>query len=267
MGELCTAFGGCMKKYRLVNAAVHAGLAMVCFQFLKWFLSHPDAATKLYEAVPQLKSVEDFIPLAAAAVLTGVFKYSDRFARWIIEDIPLVSKLLRRLLAGSSFAEGDWPLVVVDGKSGELVYLGFATVGYRGEQLTFEGTDWFPDGRFAHDFTAKQTLATGNVLQYWYEQGHNAAMKGYTEVYFFPKGARRERLSGRFIDDVHPNVRFYARRQRVGWFGRRLRSLADQLAAARDLWTQIAPDIPRFIATPLSTPWEVTVVTKATVAA
>jgi hypothetical protein len=193
-----------MKKFRLVNATVHAGLALLGFQFLKWFLSHPEAAIKLHDAFPLLKNIQDFVPLAVAGILVGAFRYSDGVSRWIIEDIPLVSKALRKLLSRSTFAEGDWPLVVVHGATGDL---GFATIGYGNEQLTIAGRDWRPGGTFVHDFEAIQTRVTGNRLQYWYEQGHLGELRGYTEVHFFPKDARRERLTGRFSDDMHPNVR------------------------------------------------------------
>lgn len=236
-----------MPRYRVILTALHALIAAVFGLIANqrgWFEAQDAAYGNLAW-------------LGALLGLFVLFRYSYLFATFVIEKIPIVSPALRRLLAGTSTIEGDWPLVVVtlDSVSGRarLTYLGFLNVTYRDGQLKVTGRDWYPDGRHAHDFESQQSRLAGNLLQYWYHQGEGSRMRGYTEIYFFPDDAVPERHAGEFLDKEHNSARFYARKLKSR---RRLRSDKDRLAAARAFWESIEPVIDTIANRPVSADWE-----------
>ncbi len=202
-----------------------------------WVLQH----------LEQLQSyIADYKAYALPALLAGLallFRMSDKLSKTILERIPVFSKLLRRILSGSYFIEGDWPLVVADMEKQELLYLGFLRIGYRDGQIFVSGDDWHPGGAHAQSFQSVQSLYRNHTLQYWYEQGaslHAPDMRGYTEIYFFPKDGPAARHAGKFLDPRHTSdIRFYAKKQRYRTFGRRIRTKEKKLEAAKLLWAEL----------------------------
>jgi hypothetical protein len=224
-----------MHSYRSIHSAVHAVIASVC-----WFvLQHYDQLQALAYGYPKLASA------AIIASLVLLFRASDGIARLLIEQVPLLSRGLRRLLSGRQWIEGDWPLVVVDMVKQQPLYLGFLRIDFRGGQPYVHGDDWHMDGEHAHAFESVQSLQTEEMLQYWYRQGaslHEADMRGYTEIFFFPHGALAERHAGKFLDPKHTDdIRFYAVRRRYRWREKRIASKQEKLEAASGLWQQLAP--------------------------
>ncbi len=226
-----------MQSFRSVNSAVHAAVAGLCLSVLQ----HLDQL-QIY--------IADYKAYAIPAILGGLaflFRMSDAFAKALLENIPLFSRALRHFLSGKDFVEGDWPLVVVDIEQRALLYIGFLRVGFRGGQLTVAGDDWSPDGLHAQSFRSMQALLRDHTLHYWYEQGaslHRPEMRGYTEVFFFPKGEPAERHAGKFLDPRHTrDIRFYARKLQYKRFERGLSSTEDKIAAGRQLWSDIEPKL------------------------
>lgn len=202
-----------------------------------------------------------YLFVGALLGLFFLFRYANVLSDILIEKIPGLSRMLRRALSGENFVEGDWPLVVLGRDAATqaptLSYLGFLTISYQGGQLKVSGRDWNPDGTHAHDFESQQSRLDGNLLQYWYHQGEDARMRGYTEMYFFPKDGEFERHAGEFLDKQHNAARFYARRLRYGRGGvKRPRTEKERLAAAQAFWTSIKDDISKITARPLSADWE-----------
>ena len=230
-----------MPSFRIVHSAVHACVAGLCW----WVFQNMD----------QLKdAIADYRHLAIPALLAGLallFRTSDSLSNFIIEKIPGVSKALRRVLSGRGFIEGDWPLVVVDmepeGKSEPaLLYLGFLSIDFKKGQPFVHGDDWTVKGNLAHHFESMQSRYQDGLLQYWYEQGESQFtpdMRGYTEIYFFPKGDHAKRHAGTFLDTQHPHVRFYAHRRPYGWFERRITTTEQKLEAAGKLWSTLEPKL------------------------
>ncbi len=236
-----------MARYRSILTGLHALIAVVFGLIANqraWFEAQDAAYGNL-------------VWLGALLGLFLLFRYAHVFATGLIEKIPGFSPILRRVLAGSSCIEGDWPLIVVapDSVTGRtrLTYLGFLNVTYRDGQLKVTGRDWYPDGRHAHDFESQQSRLDGNRLQYWYHQGEGSRMRGYTEIYFFPDDAVPERHAGEFLDKEHNSARFYARKLKSR---RRLRSDAERLAAARAFWESLEPHIDTVANRPVSADWE-----------
>lgn len=237
-----------MSRYRIVNSFVHAGIAGLCWLIL----SHlDDVQSSIMNYDQTFQKYKAFIVPALLTGLAFLFRFSDKLANALVEKVPLFSSLLRRLLSGRAFIEGDWPLFVVDfaekDPSKRLRYLGFLSVSFERGQIYVYGNDWNPDGAHAMEFQSKQSLYSDCKLQYWYEQGsslHNAAMRGYTEIFFFPRTAAAERHAGKFLDATHTtDIRFYAERRRYGLFERRLTTKVGQLEAARALWQRFEPRI------------------------
>lgn len=227
-----------MNYFRIVHSAVHACVAGVC-----WF------------ALEHLGDLQDLLTgykeYTIPAVLTGLallFRTSDALSNVIVEKIPFFSRALRRTLSGKEFIEGDWPLVVVDMEQLAPLYFGFLSIDFRDGQPAVRGDDWKIDGAHAHAFRSMQSRYHDNTLQYWYEQGqslHQPDMRGYTEIFFFPKNALAERHAGKFLDPKHTSdIRFYAKRRPRGLFERRLEATEEKLAAARELWAEIQPRLP-----------------------
>lgn len=226
--------------FRGVHSAVHASVAALTW----WVLQHWEqlqahsAAYKNY-ALP-----------AVLAGLALLFRISYPLSTVIVEKIPLFSPLLRRLLIGKDFIEGDWPLVVVDMENQQPLYLGFLNIDFRQGQLYVSGDDWRPDGTHAQAFHSVQSLYRNRTLHYWYEQGESLrdpAMRGYTVIYFFPDEGLAKRHAGKFIDVMHTrDIRFYAKKQRYGLFQRHFGEddVSKKLEAARQLWLELEPKLP-----------------------
>ena len=196
--------------------------------------------------------VRKWVLLGAVPVLAFLFQKSDAFARFLLEDLP-VSQQMRKTLAGKNYIEGDWPLIVVDVSSKQLLYYGYLTIDFADGQLVIAGRDWKTDGTAAHDFESQQARYSEGRLQYWYEQGQNGEMRGYTEIYFFPKHRRPERHAGEFLDKQHKSVRFYAKKLE----GVPLpRSEKERLGAAKAFWKEFEPGLTEALGRPISTDWE-----------
>jgi len=187
---------------------------------------------------------------AAPAVLAGLaflFRLSYPISAFIVEKIPVFSRLLRRAIMGREFIEGDWPLVVADMQARKLLYLGFLNISFRDGQLYVQGDDWDPDGSHAQSFRSMQSLYRDGILHYWYEQGqslHAPDMRGYTEVYFFPVRGLAKRHAGKFLDVRHTSdIRFYAKKQEYGRFEPPfgVDNKDKKLEAARELWNELEP--------------------------
>ena len=237
-----------MHHYRLVRSLVNAGIASVC----TFFAMHGDIFVRMSETCFQSGAYDKYFALATLPILTFLFQNSDFLVAIVLERIPLVSYRLRRLIAGADFIEGDWPLVVVDADTRELRYYGYLTIAYEGGQLRLSGTDWHPDERFAHDFESKQSRYADGRVQYWYEQGENAAMRGYTEIFFFPRKSLAQRLSGEFLDCNHRN-RFYARRLNEAPASKSERQKID---SAKAFWASVQPTLKTMVERPISADWE-----------
>jgi hypothetical protein len=226
-----------MHYFRSVHSAVHAAIAALCwwtFQNMEWLQS-------IFEAYRHLA-----IPVVLGG-LALLFRTSDALSNIILGKIPLLSALLRRLLSGRHFVEGDWPLAVVDMDNRQLLYFGFLRIDFQGGQIHVEGDDWNVDGTHAHAFRSVQSLYKDHTLQYWYEQGaslHRPDMRGYTEIYFFPVNALAERHAGKFLDPKHTSdIRFYAEKQPYRLMSVRAPTKDQKLEAARKFWGELQPKI------------------------
>ena len=231
-----------MNQYRIVHSGVHAAIAALCWMVLSHLNEVEAYITSLK---PILTEYKGFAVPALIAILALLFRVSDKLATVVIEKVPLFSFALRRLLSGRDFIEGDWPLVVVDMATERLLYLGFLSISFKRGQLYVYGNDWSPEAAHAMEFQSKQSLYENCKLQYWYEQGaslHKVDMRGYTEIYFFPRIARAERHAGKFLDASHmTDIRFYATRKTYALFERRLATKDKQFAAAKALWATLEP--------------------------
>jgi hypothetical protein len=236
-----------MQRYQIVYSLIHAAIATM----LLLFVHNIDVLSRTFQELSHSAEYGQWAALALAPVLATLFKFSDELAIVLIEKIPVVSPLLRRALAGEDFIEGDWPLVVVGEKTGELIYLGFLTISHEKGELRVDGVDWRPDGVTAHAFHSEQARYSRRLLQYWYGQGVNNQMRGYTEIYFFPRKGRAQRLAGEFLDKQHAAVRFYALR-----VSPQSRSVGEKIAEAKKVWASLAPDMARMLQQDVSLDWE-----------
>lgn len=197
-------------------------------------------AYKLLQQSRELEAIPDYGVYANAgviAVLWVLFSYSRMISDKLLEWLPLV----RRLFAGSKHIEGDWPLVVVNGRTGTPIYYGFLSIGFADGQYTVKGHDWHPDGRHALNFSSMQTYQSHPTLHYWYQQGEGGRQRGYTFIEFFPSDEVPRRHTGVFHDKEHPDVRFYARKLKYGMFQRRLKEMEQKRLAAKAFADEIAP--------------------------
>ena len=222
-----------MHSYRGVHSSVHAAVAGLCW----WVLQHLELLQSY---------IADYKQYAIPAVLASLallFRMSDRLSKVIVEKIPFFSRLLRRILSGHEFIEGDWPLVVVDMEKQAPLYFGFLRIDFKDGQPYVFGDDWHTGGAHAHAFHSMQSRYRDHTLQYWYEQGaslHHPDMRGYTEIFFFPKNALPERHAGKFLDPRHTSdIRFYAEKRRYRMFEPRLKSKEQKFEAARTLWAEL----------------------------
>ncbi|MBU2582961.1 MAG: hypothetical protein KJ622_14720 [Alphaproteobacteria bacterium] len=242
-----------MPRFQAIHYLVHSAVAFLCYLAL----TQLEAVDRFIAETPTIRQYP-FLTLSVIPLIAVLLQQSDRLARLIIGGIPLVSPLLRRTLQGSDFIEGQWPLVVVDGKSGQLVFYGFLTISFKDSQLYVCGNDWKPDGTHALWFHSVQSRFRERLLQYWYEQGPNRTkpeMRGYTEMYFFPEEGRVKRQAGEFLDKTH-NLRFYAERRTFSRLsGRPPKTDAERIAAAKDLWQRLQPDLPRLLQQTVSKDW------------
>jgi hypothetical protein len=237
-----------MQHYRLVRSLVNALIASIC----TFFAMHGDIFSKVSEACFQSGVYDKYFALATLPVLTFLFQNSDFLVAIVLERIPVVSYRLRRLFAGTDFIEGDWPLVVVDAETLELKYYGYMSIAYESGQLRVFGADWNPDLSHAHDFTSKQSRYADGRVQYWYEQGENGTMRGYTEIFFFPRKTLAQRLSGEFLDCNHQH-RFYARRINEAPIEP---SEQTRIAAAKKVWESVQPNLKSIVGRAISVDWE-----------
>ena len=214
-----------MQRYQIVHAFVHTCIAALLYLFLR--------------NVPaiQQSAYADYFKGGALLLLPFLFNRSAFIANFLIEKVPVISAAIRRLLSGSDFIEGDWPLVVMQADGRSLKYLGFLSITYENGQLVVAGEDWNPDGTPAVKFRSQQSSYSGRKLQYWYAQGasaHEPSMFGYTRIYFFPAHGRIERHAGEFLDKENASPPFYAKRVRYKRFQRRLRDRQEKFDAAKN---------------------------------
>lgn len=222
------------QNYQIVSACVHACIAGLLYLFVRH--------------VTEIRQYEHaaYIQAGAILVLPFLFNQSGFIARVLTESIPVFSGQLRKVLSGSNFIEGDWPLVVVDPQTREPIYYGFLTITYQKGQLVVHGDDWKPDGTHAVRFRSQQSSYENRKLQYWYAQGatlHSPTMFGYTRIYFYPEVGTIDRHAGEFLDKQHTSPPFFARRMRYRAFQRRLKTTDEKIAAARTLWAEIGPSL------------------------
>ena len=184
-------------------------------------------------------------------VLWLLFSYSRTISDALLQSLPLV----RRLLARRGHIEGDWPLVVVDGRTGGVIYYGFLSIGFEDGQYLVVGHDWHPDGNHALNFSSMQTYQVHPTLHYWYEQGEGGRQRGYTFIEFFPRDAVPVRHTGVFHDKEHPDVRFYARKIKYRWLQRRLKGMEPRRLAGKAFADEIAPRLPKMVRTSVDADW------------
>jgi hypothetical protein len=236
-----------MQRYQIVYSLIHAGIAAILLLFVR----NIDFLSQTFQNLSHSAEYGQWAVFALVPVLATLFKFSDELGLILLEKIPLVSFLLRKVLAGEDYIEGDWPLIVISEQTGELVYLGYLTISHESGDLKVDGVDWRPDGVHAHAFHSEQSRYSKRLLQYWYEQGLNNQMRGYTEMYFFPRRGRPKRHAGEFIDKQHANVRFYALR-----IPSRARSVEQKIKEAKKVWAQLQPKTPQLLAQSVSADWE-----------
>lgn len=241
-----------MHRFQSIHYLVHSAVAGLCY----FALIQLESVDRFIE---QSKLLQDypFLTLSVIPVIAVLLQQSDRLARLIIGGIPVFSPALRRMLSGSEFIEGNWPLVVVDAKTRELVFYGFLTVTFKSDQLYVQGNDWRPDGTHALWFHSVQARFQDHLLQYWYEQGENRTkptMRGYTEIYFFPEEGPIARHAGEFLDKEH-NYRFYSERRKFGWLDLPPATDRERIAASADLWSRVQPELPRVLKQSISKDW------------
>lgn len=228
------AGGSILQRYQFVHAFIHATIAGLLYLFLR------------FVAVVDASPYADYIRGGAILVLPFLFNRSGFIANTLIEKVPLLSNGLRRLLSGSDFIEGDWPLVVLESDNKTPKYFGFLTISYERGQIQISGDDWKPDGTHAVHFASQQSRYANRKLEYWYAQGktkYMPTMFGYTSIYFFPERGRIERHAGEFLDKEHTSPPFYSRRVKYKLLQRRLKSADEKIAAAKQLWADIETKI------------------------
>jgi hypothetical protein len=194
----------------------------------------------------QVYAVPALVPL-----LMVLFRSSRVISDFLLERMGWV----RRLFAGRRHIEGDWPLVVVDGKTGVMVYYGFLAIGFKGGQYVVRGQDWTPDGAHALNFGSMQSYQSESTLHYWYTQGEGGRQRGYTFIEFFPQDEVAQRHTGVFHDKDHPDVRFYARKIKYGWFQKRFKAQERRRVAAKAFADEIAPRLPALVRTGVDADW------------
>ena len=258
--------GGGFMHYRSIYFVVYLAISSLSY----YVVTHVDYLLGLVPGYGDLESkYGDIVKnTAAIVVVSGIallFQASDRICNIIAEKLPF-SRMLRRMLSGRDFIEGDWPLVVVYGENsphpGKLLYHGFLTVEFRGGELYVHGDDWSPDGIHAVSFESVRSSFHADPrerrLQYFYRQGktwQDASMRGYTEIYFFPTHQASTLHAGQFRDIEHNDVRFYARRKSYRLFAQPLKSPEEKKAAAKEVWTEFEPHIKAMIAQPINADW------------
>jgi len=192
-----------------------------------------------------------YVQPAVILILWWLFSFSRTISDKLLEWLPLV----RRLFAGRKHIEGDWALVVVDGKSGDLIYYGFMKIGFEEGQYAVSGTDWHPEGAHALNYGSVQSYQSHPTLHYWYLQGERGQQRGYTFIEFFPRDRVPQRQTGVFHDREHPDVRFYSRKLKHKWYQSRLRDMEPRRLAAKAFADEIMPKMPSMIRTGVDADW------------
>lgn len=222
-----------MYRYNGVKSTVHALVAGLCW----WVLQHLE---QFQAYIADYKQYAIPIVLAGLAIL---FRLSDTLSSIVVEKIPIFSRVLRRILSGNEYIEGDWPLVVVDIEKQSPIYFGVLCIDFKDGQYYIYGNDWNIDGTLVHSFHSKQSLYSNHKLQYWYEQGvsmHAPDMRGYTEIFFFPTSGLAERHAGKFLDTSHTgDVRFYSIKKQYRMFSKVPASKKEMLRCAQEIWTTL----------------------------
>jgi hypothetical protein len=194
----------------------------------------------------QVYAVPALVPL-----LMILFRSSRAISEFLLERMTW----LRRLFAGRRHIEGDWPLVVIDGKSGAMLYYGFMTISFKGGQHVVKGQDWTPDGAHALNFGSMQSYQSESTLHYWYTQGEGGRQRGYTFIEFFPQDEVAQRHTGVFHDKEHPDVRFYARKVHYDWFQKRFKLQEQKRTVAKSFAEEITPRLPALVRTSVDADW------------
>jgi hypothetical protein len=253
--------------YRSIHLLVYFGIASLSY----FLINHLDELPNLFTWYDNLLDRQQGLVQNGLAVLvvSGIallFQASADISRIFIENLP-ISGWLRHVLSGKDFIEGDWPLVVVYGEKspepGRLLYIGFLSIEFKHDELYVYGEDWTPDGRHAVCFRSVRSSFHADQherrLEYFYRQGQNwqdESMRGYTEIYFFPKHTVSNLHAGEFRDTEHNDVRFYARKKNYRLFQKRLKTPEQKKAAANEVWAEFQPQIKTMIAHRVSTDWK-----------
>ena len=101
-----------------------------------------------------------------------------------------------------------------------------------------------------------QSYYTEGTLHYWYTQGAGGHQRGYTYIEFFPRRQVATHHTGVFHDKAHPDVRFYGRKLKYGWFERRKRTTESRRASAKAFTDAIMPRVPTLLKSPVDADWE-----------
>lgn len=192
-----------------------------------------------------------YVVPAVVGILWALFSSSRGISDFLLSRLAPV----RRMLAGRSHIEGDWPLVVVDCRTGILFYYGFLNISFQEGQYVVSGHDWYPDGSHALNFHSVQTYPSHPTLHYWYRQGEGGRQRGYTFIEFFPTDEVPKRHTGVFHDKEHPDVRFYARRIEYKRGQRRIKGMEPRRQAAAAFAAELEPRLPQLIKTAVDTDW------------
>lgn len=241
-------------EFRIIRNLARSCVAAICLVLLQSW-DELVAFVRDYIA-PIAPKYAGYEKIAAAGLLVSVlmllFRFSEIFAAFVVERIPLLSPALRRVLAGRSHIEGDWPLIVVNTGTGDVLLEGFLNIEFKGGELYVSGTDWNPeDGTVALEFESLRSTYDKSVLRYFYRQGPNLATAhryGYTEIVFFPTGRRAERHAGEFHDkETEIPMRFFAKRLPGGWLARPIRKPSMRRELAKAFRAEIEPELARIL--------------------
>ncbi len=255
-------FGGiAMQQFNLVRNVVHSSVAGICLVLLQSSDTLVQTAVTYFSKLVPFAAEHARVAAAGllATVLLFLFKYSDQLAHVLIESIPVFSPALRRLLSRRNDIEGDWPLIVVDTSTKQVLYEGFLNVDFKNGELYVSGADWRPNGELAFRFRSIRSTFDKGVLRYFYEQGIDLTkpeMHGYAEIYFFPDDARAKRHAGEFLDKKNQSpMRFYAKRLKGGIFSKRIREADKRKAAAKAFRAEMEPRLPELLQQRFEVDW------------
>lgn len=181
-----------------------------------------------------------------------LFYKAEAITYALIEKIPIISAIFRRLVSGRDFIEGSWPAVATDNK-GNLLFFGCMTIIYVDGHFFISGVHWWPTGMVAHNF---QSSASRYEAKGFLRYGWKAAAEEYgiTEMHFFPNNGPARRCAGQYFS-ANPGARFYAQRSETQLFRLNRKRPEDYLEEARELWVRVEPNIIRLSSQPLNEDW------------